>query len=269
MCPAIIGAFTFLVALTSFYNTCAQKSFRGAYEGELITPRCVLIIKSQKDSVIQGSVYTDPITHFPFYGIAGKGQIRGLIMLPETQGGEMILVGTQRKDTLDVTLISAADSTVTCRSKIMKVSGSVRYNPEHTFGKIVQYLDPALIGKWDYLYSLNADGTRVPSKITSMTVEYNSNGTWTVTTPELQRLTSKYGSAKTGMYVKFTWFTYKGKLTTKTQFIISGSMQEKMAAAGFPSPPSDSETVTTYQIRGDSLETISTSNARSYYLRKR
>lgn len=263
----------FLLTVTS-HTGWSQKQLKGAYEGELVAPKSVLLINHQKDSVLKGLVYSSPLEHVPFYGLYAKQQIRGTIFMPPEQGDIVILYGKLNKDTLHVTLISSIDSTVMVRSKLVRVSGSVNYNLEKTYGKISPQYDERLVGAWVYLFTVNEDGQKVEYNaiMPGMAVEYMANGMWTVNIPRLAELTAKYSvPASQRVYTRYTWFTHEGRLSTKSQIHFPPAMIEKAAQMGLPSPPASDtrEFVSTYQIKGDTLITTDSKMTRIYYLKKK
>jgi hypothetical protein len=252
----------------------SQKTIKGAYEGELVVPKSVLLINHHKDSVLKGMVYSSQLEHVPFYGLYTKQTIRGTIFMPPDQGDIVILYGKLNKDTIDITLVSSIDSTVIVKSKLLKVSNSVNYNLEKTYGKVVPRYDGQLVGTWLYLHAIQEDGQKikVDPMIAGMTVEYLANGLFTVNSPRLAELTAKY-SAPVGQraYVRMTWFTQEGKLVTKTEIHFPPGMMERAAQMGLPvsSLPDASESVTAYQIKGDTLIKTDSKMMRTYFIKKK
>ncbi|MFN3841451.1 MAG: hypothetical protein ACK4RF_12170 [Cyclobacteriaceae bacterium] len=252
----------------------SQKTIKGAYEGELVTPKSVLLINHQKDSVLKGLVYTSQLDNVPFYGFYAKQEIRGTIFMPPEQGDIVIMYGKLHENTIDVTLISSIDSAVIVKSKLIKVSGSTTYNISKTFGKIEPQYDEQLVGTWVYLYAVKEDGQKVEDKpfMAGMSVYYLANGTFTINIPMLAELTAKY-TVPVGKrtYTRMTWFTYEDKLVTKTQIHIPPALIEKLAQMGLPAPPptDSNEMLSAYQVKGDTLIKTDSKMTRSYYLRKK
>ncbi|MCK6616284.1 MAG: hypothetical protein L6Q51_01435 [Cyclobacteriaceae bacterium] len=247
-----------IVLAVAAHTGWSQKTIKGAYEGELVVRKSLLIINQQKDSVIRGLVYSSLLEYVPFYGLYSKREIRGTIFMPADKGDVVIIYGKLNKDTLYVTLISSIDSTVMVKSKLVKVSGSVSYNLEKTFGKISPQYDPHLVGTWVYLYEIKEDGQKAGVKpfLNGLTIDYWPNGTYSIYIPELAELTARYSTpASQRVYIRNTWFTHDGKLTTKTQMHVPPSTIERAAQMGMPTPsPSDLREFTIpYQIKGDTL----------------
>jgi hypothetical protein len=243
-----------LVASTAF----GQRSLKGVYQGELISPINVLVINQHKDSIIQGSVYTNQFDHYPFFGIYNKNKIRGTITISQDTNETIILFGTLKKDTIIASLISSIDSTIMVNSKLHKRSSNINFNLDKSFGKISQQFDPKLFGKWTYVYTVNSYG-ELKSNLPPMTIEYFSNGSFAVQTPLSNQIKG------TQNYIRMTWFTFQDKLVTKIQINFPQELKEKAAMNGMPLPPESSENWQTYKITGDTLVTISKNLSESYY----
>jgi hypothetical protein len=263
-----------ILAFANSLDVGLSQPIKGAYEGELIAPKSVLLINYQKDSVLKGVVYSSLLEHVPFYGLYSKHTIRGTIFMPPDQGDLVIFYGKLNKDTMAITLVSSIDSTVLVKSKLLKVSNSVNYNLEKTFGKTIPRYDEQLIGTWFYLHAIQEDGQKVKDHpmTAGMTVEYLANGLFKVNTPQLAELTAKY-SVPVGQrtYIRMTWFTHEGKLLTKTEIHIPTGMMERAAQMGLlaPSLPATRESVSMYQVKGDTLITTDSKMKRTYFIKKK
>lgn len=246
----------------------AQRTMEGAYQGELIAPKSVLIISSQKDSILQGTVYSSQTEYFPFYGILSKGKIRGSIMLPPNSEDAVILKAELINDNLKTTLISSIDSVAFVESALVKVSKSPKYNLAKTFGKIEPQFDSLLVGRWETLYSLTPGGEKVdlPSEVENIIIEYHINGIETIQSALMDKLKAQT-PIKQQIQIQSTWSTSGRKITTKTQIHIPSEIKSKMAQFGSP-PPEYSEFTADYQIRGDTLIKTSPNGAKSFYIRK-
>lgn len=261
-----------ILALASL-TAAGQKTIKGAYEGELVVPKSVLLINQQKDSVIKGMVYSSQLEHVPFYGIYRKQEVRGTIFMPPDQGDIVILYGKLNKDTIEVTLVSSLDSAVMVKSKLIKVSGSVNYNLSKTYGKIVPQYDEQLIGTWVYLYTIKEDGQKTEElpMMAGMSVEYLANGLFTITIPQVEALLAKHPLPLSQRpYTRQTWYTRDGKLISKSEIHFPQSMAEKAAEMGFAIPSTNSdEFIRSYQVKGDTLITTDKKLSKTYYIKKK
>jgi hypothetical protein len=231
------------------YSTAlGQKSLVGAYEGGLLTPKGLLVIHQHKDSVLNGTVYTSPLDYVSFFGIAGKGQIRGTIMETKDRNYPVVLKGHRIDKGLQVTLVSSLDSSVLATSTLVRVSRSAKFDPEITFGRVKPEFDQKLVGFWRSVPSENPSNT----KLSGHSMEYFSNGTWTMHDPELDALRAKYGGSS-GKHATYTWFTQGDKLKTIIKLHFPPGILEKAAAMGITPPPDTTEITVTYRIKGDTL----------------
>jgi hypothetical protein len=241
----------------------AQRTMEGAYQGELIAPKSVLIISSQKDSILQGKVYSSQSEYFTFYGIISGDKIRGSILVPPDAGDVIIFHAQSRRDTIKATLISSIDSVAFVESALVKVSKSPKYNLAKTFGKIEPQFDSLLVGEWESLYTLNHAGDTLDSPF-DFVMQYFANGTWNFRSPMIDKLKAPM---KRQIQVRYTWSTNGRKLITKTQRHIPSEIKFKIAQYGVPTPPEYTEHTEDYQIKGDTLITTSM-KTKSYYIKK-
>jgi len=244
-----------------------QKTIEGAYVGELIAPKSVLIITSQKDSILQGRVYSSQSEYFTFYGILSGDKIRGNILVPPDAGDVIIFNAQSRRDTLKTTLTSSIDSVAFVESALIKVSKSPKYNLAKTFGKIDPQFDSLLVGKWESLFTLNSAGDTIYSTAVEITVQYFANGTWTVRSPMIDQLNSQ-ASLRKQFQARYTWSTNGKILTTHVQVHIPPDVRTNALQSGLPSAPESREFKEDYQIKGDTLITTSSKQTKSYYIKK-
>ncbi len=261
--PAKLALLLSMVAICA----CGQRAVIGAYEGELLSSRNVLVIDSQQDSIVQGQVFTSHFESVPFVGLYSKHRLRGTIMRSAESGDMVVFLGLVKRDTIHVTLFSSVDSTDIRTSRLSKVSGRANYDVERTFGPPKVELDERLVGRWDFLFSEKASGEKIDTRISTFAIEYFSNGTFDVFSPLLDEIRT---SRNAGQQITITkkWFTSNGKIISTTVMHIPASVTAKMAAHGMPLPPETSQSVDLYEIRGDTLVTTTSAKTRSYYIRK-
>lgn len=244
-----------------------QKTIEGAYVGELIAPKSVLIISSQKDSILQGRVYSSQSAYFTFYGIISGDKIRGSILVPPDAGDVIIFNAQSRRDTIKATLISSIDSVAFVESALIKVSKSPKYNLAKTFGKTEPQFDSLLVGKWESLFTLNSAGDTLDSPAINMTMQYFANGTWTVRSPMIDQLNSQT-SLRKQFAARYTWSTNGRILTTSVQVHILPGAKTNALQSGLPPAPESREFKEVYQIKSDTLITTSSKQTKSYYIKK-
>jgi hypothetical protein len=255
-----------LLSLVAIY-ACGQRSVIGAYEGDLLGSRNVLVIDSQQDSIVQGQVFTSHFQSVPFVGLYAKNKLRGTIMRSAESGDLVVFLGLVKRDTIYVTLFSAVDSTEIRTARLAKVAARANYDVERTFGQLKVEIDERLVRRWYFLFSERASGEKIDSEFPTFVVEYFANGTLEFFSPLLDQFRVRQNPGQQ-MTITKKWFTSNGKLIFTTVIHIPPSMREKAAASGIQLPPESSQTVESYEIRGDTLITTTSKKTRSYYIRK-
>lgn len=204
----------FVLALStgSSFVLSAQKA-EGVYVGELIMPNNALVL-TVKNQLVKGKVFLSEFEKFEFVGNQKKDSIKGVILVPGTS--EVVLLGKIFKDSISASLISDERKRTTM---LLRIASNPNYDLRRYFGDRTPERDPLLIGKWNLVKSVTAEGKEVPYRYF---YEYLATGEMKHDIESLKRRMEdswRKAQVKTGQQKKFT---FDERLLPRTTWQTSG-----------------------------------------------
>lgn len=250
-----------ILSLACCQNLSAQK-IRGVYHGEIITHNNVFSITS-KGTVAIGSVYLNPYNKLSFLGNFTDGLLQGDIIDPN--GDNKYLIGGLVNDSLFIKIISYLDTSQVRFSWLARVSFNPKHDPTKLFDREATEYDPKLFGSWLLKMTLDQNGVENTKEIIrNENIEYSywEGGSSTFSSNSLKRMNvSKYMPQR-------SWETKGNKLITTTIFPPL-PVPSKPLPFALPTPPTGPvKSISTYEIRNDTLIIFDKKGDRSVYIKK-